>query len=290
MASADPLSPRFITWLAAGDPHIEKAARNLNGLVTDFATSFSSNPAEMPTCRALASQGASLEAHVKSHLGVAQWLLGVRMKEHLIDLVNALLNQRILNAALISRGIIESAAAIVYLHEKLEGTLRNRSEEAYQIALYELHRSIGGGRFDWFSAKDDDQMLKHLEVYRTGDDPEVPSDRRATSILTMLVKLDRRFQKMAKRLETAASPTAFPIQGGVVRAVYAQLCDFCHPGTGIAILLSGPGSVDGWVKLKSGTAERETQWFFWNLGIFVAPVCQVAYEALSSLNTVIPES
>jgi len=290
MGPADLLPSPFIAWLAAGDPHIEKAARNLNLFVADFATSFSYSPADMPTCRVLASQGASLEDHVKSHLAVAQWLLGARMKEQLIDLVYALLNHRVLNAALISRGIIESAAAIVYLHEKLDGTLRNRSEQAYQNALDELHRSIGGGRFDWLSAKDDDQMLKHLEVYRVGDDPEVPSGRRATSILTMLVKLDRRFHKMAKRLGTATNSTASPIQGGVVRAVYAQLCDFCHPGTGTAILLSGPGNLDGWVRLRSGTGERETRWFFWNLGIFVAPICQVAYEALSSINTVVADS
>jgi len=55
---------------------------------------------DAPACRILTAQGAPLMAQIESHLGVAQWLLGVRMKEHLIDLIDALLRYRAFNAAL----------------------------------------------------------------------------------------------------------------------------------------------------------------------------------------------
>ncbi len=88
------LPPMFIRTLAAGDQQIDKAARNLNGIVTDFANSFSPSTVEMPACRILTAQGTPLKAHIESHIGAAQWLLGVRMKENLDDLVNALLTYR----------------------------------------------------------------------------------------------------------------------------------------------------------------------------------------------------
>jgi hypothetical protein len=72
--------------LAAGDQQIEKAASNLNSIVAGFANRFSTSTVEPPACKILAAQGAQLKAHIESHIGAAQWLLGVRMKEHLADL------------------------------------------------------------------------------------------------------------------------------------------------------------------------------------------------------------
>ena len=281
------LPPTFIKALAAGDLHIEKAAKNLNNIVTDFSTSFHAPTVEAPACRILTAQGAPLKAPIQSHLSAARWLLGVRMTEHLLDLIDALLRYRVFNAALDCRAIVEIAAATVYLQEKLKATMDLPSEDALRGALDELHRSIAGGRFDWITARDNAAMLKNLELYRAGEDPELPADQRATSVLTMLRKLDQRVQS---RFKAVASGTLSDVQGGVIRAVYAQLSDICHPATGTAILLSERSDRNGWVRMKNTTGERETRWFFWNLGIFIPTVADVALDSLVRMNNLTPNS
>jgi hypothetical protein len=197
------------------------------------------------------------------------------------------MHYRVLNAALISRAILETAAATVYLQEKLEATMTTSSDDALRAGLEELHRAIGGGRFNWFAAKDDTAMLSNLEVYRVGDDPELPLGQRATNVMTMVRKLD---QTVHKRFKVATSESILVIKGGVIRAMYAMLSDICHPAAGTAILLSSPSDRDGWIQMKATTGERETRWFFWNLGLIVPPVADGAYEALARMNTLVPNS
>lgn len=255
----------------------------MNGVVTDFSTSFSALTAELPACRILTAQGAPLRVHVMSHIGAAQWLLGVRMKEHLADLVDALLHYRVFNAALISRAILETAAATVYLQEKLEATMAVPSEDALGTALEELHRSVGGGRYDWGAWGNTAAMAKNVEVYRAGDDPELSPDRRASNVLTMVRKLDQEFQRMF----ADATGISFPVDYlGVVRATYALLSDICHPAAGTLILLSQPGHRDGWVRFNNSTEESATRWLFSGpIGplLLIPPVARVAYEALQRL-------
>jgi hypothetical protein len=94
------LTADWIAGLSGGDRHIENAVKRLNEEVTAFGKSFSLD-CEVPGCTALIAQYASLAEHVVSHVAVAQSLWGVRMKEHLLDLVHSLQSHRVFNAALL---------------------------------------------------------------------------------------------------------------------------------------------------------------------------------------------
>lgn len=276
------LPPRFIATLAAGDRHIENAARRLNEEVAAFGTSFAAG-GEVPGCSILTQQGASLREHVVSHIAAAQSLQGVRMKEHLADLVNALLLHRVFNAALVSRAILETAAATVYLQRKLEAPMAERSQDSLRAALDELHGSVTRGRYPWDAWGNAAAMAKYIEVYRAGEDPELSPDRRATNVLTMIRKLDQEF---AGRFADVARRSSQVGYSGAVRATYALLSDICHPAAGTGILLLEPGQRDGWIRIKEATREDATRWLFSGpIGplLLIPPAARVAYEALERL-------
>ena len=276
------LTPRFIATVSAGDRHIENAAIRLNEEVAAYGTSFSA-AGEVPGCTILTQQGASLGEHVLSHTAVAQSLLGVRMKEHLSDLVNALLLHRVFNAALVSRAIIETAAAIVYLQRKLEALMSDRSQDHLRAALDELHGSVARGRYPWDAWGNAAAMAEHVEAWREGNDPELSSDRRAINVLTMIRKLDQEF---AERFADVARRSSQVDYSGAVRATYALLSDICHPAAGTGILLLEQGQCDGWIRVNDTTRDTTTRWLFSGpIGplLLVPPVARLAYEALERL-------
>lgn len=255
-----------ISRIAADDGALVRAAQNVNAVLTTFVDAFEGSSSDAPTCRAL--QGESERRHLVAHLGALCWLQGVRIMDHLHDFTDALVRQRVLAAALAGRGVVETTAAIVYADETTSTLLQ--AGDRGQL-LSELHRWYAGGRYDWFTA---DEHGERLDNYAAGKEPEIPADRKATNILTMLGKLERRAQ--AEWADMAP-------MGGVVRAVYAKLSDICHPATGTAILYSEPGVLQGWVRLKSSTDERSVRWFFRELGMFVAPIAKLAHTALLRL-------
>lgn len=276
------LTSGYIAVLSAGDKHIENAAKRLNEEVIAFGTSFSAD-GEVPGCTILTQQSASLTEHIVSHIAAAQSLLGVRMKEHLLDLVNALHSHRVFNAALVSRAILETAAATVYLQKKLENLMTNRSRDRLLAVLDELHGSVGRGRYPWHAWGNAEEMAKYVAAYRVGRDPELASDQRAINVLTMIQKLDKEF---ARRFADVAQQSSQVDYAGLVRATYALLSDVCHPGAGTGILLMEPGDRDGWIRVNNTTPERATRWLFSGpIGplLLVPPVARVAYEALECL-------
>jgi len=276
------LTADWIAALAGVDRHIENALHRLNEVVTEFGKSFSVS-GEVPGCSALAAQHASLADHVVSHLAVAQSLWGVRMKEHLFDLVHALQSDRVFLAALVSRAILETAAAIVNLGEKLKAQPADAPDDNLQAMLDELHGTVGRGRYPWDAWGDSKAMAEYFSFYRAGKDPEIPSERRATNILTMIQKLDRevahRFADVARRVSQIGYE-------GVVRATYALLSDICHPAAGTGILLLEPGSRAGWIRVNYTTSGSATRWLFSGpIGplLLIPPVARVAYESLGRL-------
>lgn len=278
------LTAHWIAALSGGDRHIENALKRLNEAVTEFGKSFSAS-GEVPGCSALAAEHASLAEHVISHLAVAQSLWGVRMKEHLCDLVHALESDRVFVAALVSRAILETAAAIVNLEGKLEAPPADAPGDHFRAMLDELHATVGRGRYPWDAWGDSKAMAEYFSAYRAGQDPELPLERRATNILTMIQKLDRevahRFSDVARR----ASPIGYK---GVVRATYALLSDICHPAAGTGILLLEPGARAGWIRVNHTTSGSATRWLFSGpIGplLLIPPVARVAYESLERLGS-----
>jgi hypothetical protein len=276
------LTADWIAALSGGDRHIENAANRINEEVTTFGKSFSVG-GEVPGCTALAAQHASLAEHVVSHMAVAQSLWGVRMKEHLFDLAHALQSNRVFNAALLSRAILETAAAIVYLERRLEAQPADASGDRFQAMLDELHGTVGRGRYPWDAWGDSRAMAEYFSVYRAGKDPDLSSEQRAINILTMIQKLDKevahRFADVARR----ASPIGYE---GVVRATYALLSDICHPAAGTGILLLEAGTRAGWIRVNYTTSGSATRWLFSGpIGplLLIPPVARVAYESLERL-------
>jgi hypothetical protein len=279
------LTADWIVGLSDGDSHIENALNRLNEAVTKFGKSFSVS-GEVPGCSALAAQHASLVEHLRSHLAVAQSLWGVRMKEHLFDLVHALQSDRVFVAALVSRAILETAAVIVNLEGKLVAPPADAPGDHFQGMLDELHGTVGRGRYPWDAWGDSKAMAEHFSVYRAGEDPELPSERRATNILTMIQKLDR---AVARRFADVARRASRVGYEGAVRATYALLSDICHPAAGTGILLLEPGARAGWIRVNYTTSGSATRWLFAGpIGplLLIPPVARVAYESLERLGNI----
>jgi hypothetical protein len=98
----------------------------------------------------------------------------------------------------VSRAILETAAAIVHLDEKLETLTTDASEDGFHAILDELHGTVARGRYPWHAWGDSEAMAEFFSVYRAGKDPDLPSEQRAGNILTMIQRLDRRVAVTAR--------------------------------------------------------------------------------------------
>jgi hypothetical protein len=268
MADAE-FDEEFIGVLASDDTQIANAARNVNRTIASYAESFGDAAIEVPVCRAL--QGESDGLHVAAHLSALQRLQGVRVFELLVDFARALRRRRVLSAALSGRALLETAAAIVFAEENAAKLL---AAGALGHLLDELHRWYAGGRFDWWGAPDDESARSRLNAYAADKGPTVPDERRATNVLTMIEKLDRRVHEQSSVRD---------VEGGAIRVVYAMLSDLCHPATGTAIVYTSPAERPGWITIHGTTNDRAVRWFFLSVGLMIAPIANIAHASLAAL-------
>ncbi len=255
----------FIAAVSQGDAGIRKALANLDQVTETFAASFEGEPSEVAGCSVLSAGESDIASHVANHVGLTQWLLGRRMCDQLVDFVSALQTHRVFAAALLGRAVIETSAACIYWEERLKVPLGQSARDL----LDDLHLMSAGGRFDWIAMREGTPAREVLKLYGKGKDPEVPQERRAPNVVTMLDKLDRRL-----------APDG---EAGVVRAVYSMLSDFCHPAVGTALVLTEPSARRGFIRLKGAPGIKETRWFFWNLGTIIGPVAVSALGSLRAL-------
>src|SRR5207244_9918030 len=110
----------------------------------------------------------------------------------------ALERRRLLVAALTSRAVVESCAAIVYAEKKIVAHLGSEPPNAERLeALISFCHQMGaGGRFDslrWHLAESDEQV-EMVDEYATATDaksqPGPPDSLKAINVLPMLTELD----------------------------------------------------------------------------------------------------
>lgn len=72
------------------------ALRNLNQVVARYEEDYAEPSVEVRTCTDLpdAPQDLGVKAHIGSHRFAARWLLGARIRDHLMDLVDGLNRDR----------------------------------------------------------------------------------------------------------------------------------------------------------------------------------------------------
>jgi hypothetical protein len=274
MSGEDPLlDEEFIRVLAIDDEYVANAARNVNREFVRYHEAFGGDPVDAPMCRAL--NGETVRRHIAMHIGAFRRLQGVRIMEHLVDFGDALRRRRVLSAALSGRSLLETAAAVVFVEENAARLL---NEQHHERLLDELHRWYMGGRFDWICAPDLDADRERMRVYASGKEPSIPEDCKATNVLTLIPRLDRRLHAT---MQTQGIDN--DVEGGVIRVAYAMLSDLCHPATGTAILYTQPGATPGWVTMRSTADDRALRWFFWNVGLIIAPIAREARKSLGAL-------
>jgi hypothetical protein len=273
MMALQPFDDAFVRMLALDDASMVNAVRNLERVLGAFAEAFGSFEVEVPTCTALSE--AESRVHIFGHIATVRRLLGVRELMHLEDFVDGLRRHRVLSASLAGRAVIETAAAIVHVEERIASATRDLTDETARSLLDDLHRFSAGGRFEWLAHSNDAESRERLQLYAGGKEPEMPEALKAPNVLTMLNRLDRRFHSGLGDASNAGEPT-----GGVVRATYAMLSEFCHPASGTLILLARPSGRPHWIRLKTTVGPQEVRWFFWNMGTIIAPVAMIAEQAI----------
>lgn len=202
-----------------------------------------------------------IREHIASHRRGAAFLLGVRLKDNLVDLVNGIANDRILSAALCARAAIETSAASNYLAAKLEAAAAAPSEEADGTALLELHRAIGGGRGDWDGATDSSQGIR--EPWRD-----------AKNVLTMVEWLDRDIAKSRGEL----------LREGDFKRVYGRLSDYCHPAAGTLFTFGRATKFPDRRRFSSSTGVNEMRTF---MRLFLGPTIIASQVGLIMLDVIV---
>jgi hypothetical protein len=107
----------------------------------------------------------------------------------------------------------------------------------------------------------DDQSFKNLLDKYGSKKNEVQIELESVNVMTMIDKLDSEYgERFGGK--------------GMIKMIYANMSDFCHPAAGTAFAFLRPGLFPGSTKVVSRSGDRAIGVFWCMMGAFVAPTCE----------------
>lgn len=210
-------------------------------------------------------------------IGLVRHVLGVRLREQLLDVVDAINRTRTLSLAQAVRAAMETAGAIVYYRKKFSGC---RDDIAGLIK--QLNRCLLGSRFDWngwqsnyFSGSE--QALAEF-TRRVAKDKQV-SEGAPPSVMTFIDYLQDRWSEQALSKGRPKTPLE-----GQVRVIYSQLCDFVHPSIGTWKTYVEVDESSFEVRVSSRSEMGSLRFLWLGFGQFVTELSFIAYADLVDLD------
>jgi hypothetical protein len=254
--NAPTLNPAVFEVIGRENPQAVASLRDLGEGVRKFWGTYSIGLtiADYQTVKAM---GGTPEESTQLRLAYIQVSLGRRLADLLTSVVTHINGVRLLDAALATRACIELAGALVYYEKRITSLFTAGISTQAQMDRFNdiIKKTTRGGRFDWvrwFLRGADLQAL----IAEYADEKATPtSPVQAKNVLDFIKALD----------ESIAAEEPPP---GLTRAVYALLCDMCHPAVGGYMLYIAVPQPPGHLQFDAHPNTKVASWF---VGSIISP-------------------
>jgi hypothetical protein len=219
----------------------------------------------------VAAKGGTPEEAIQLRIAYIQVSLGRRLADLLASLIGHINGRRFLDAALNTRACMELAGALAYYERNLTSLLTAGISTPEQMSRFNeiVKQATKGGRFDWARWLLGGADARALVAEYADKDASPTSPVQVKNVLNFI-----------KALDDAVAAEEPP--SGVIRAVYALLCDICHPAVGGYMLYVADPQPPGQLKFDAHPNARMASWF---VGSIISPTAnRLMRHAARSLN------
>jgi hypothetical protein len=263
------VDPKVLAQLTFGDVRLAKTHFALQGLIGLLTKEIDAPRTKVWT---IPADDLRSEWSIACHkVELARQLLGVRLREQLLDVVDSINRTRTLSLAQTVRAAVETAGAIVYYRKKFTDC------ESDSAALTkQLNKCLLGGRFNWseweplFFSGSEDALAEFTR--RVAREKGSIGEEGPPSVMTFIDYLEKRWVEQAMDKGRHTLPSA-----GHVRVLYNQLCDFVHPSVGTWKTYVDTDADSLEVRVSSESLMESLQFVWLCFGQYVTELCFIAY-------------
>jgi hypothetical protein len=197
-----------------------------------------------------AAMGGTLEESIQLRITYIQVSLARRLAALLVSLIDHINGVRLLDAALSTRACLELAGALVYYEQRITALMTTGVSTPHEMDRLNdiVRKATRGGRFDWVRWLSGGADLQALIAEYAVEGAKPRSPMQGKNVTDFIDALD----------SAVAAEEPPP---GAIRAVYALLCDLCHPAVGGYMLYVSLPQFPGQLTFGAHPNPRVASWF-----------------------------